>query len=102
MTTQVGWFSSNSLDIFFSQPVLSSDILLISLSVFADNLLDALTVDDVVAISLSYPGFDVLLGATVGPKIDVFLENFQTALTPPRPFLEITLRFFSRKSVKCA
>ena len=27
--------------------------------------------------------------------MDVFLENFQTALTPlPRPFLEITLRFF--------
>ena len=28
-------------------------------------------------------------------KMDVFLENFQTALPPPpRPFLEITLRFF--------
>ena len=28
--------------------------------------------------------------------MNVFLENFQTALTPPlpRPFLEITLRFF--------
>ena len=26
--------------------------------------------------------------------MDVFLENFQTTLTPPRPFLEITLRFF--------
>ena len=37
----------------------------------------------------------VVLGVTVGAKMDVFLENFQTALAPPpRPFLEITLRFF--------
>ena len=37
----------------------------------------------------------VPLGTTVAPKMDVFLENFQTALIPPpRPFLEITLRFF--------
>ena len=49
--------------------MLSSDILLISVSVFADNLLDALTVDDVVAISLSYPGFDVLL-VTISNKLD--------------------------------
>ena len=35
------------------------------------------------------------LWVTVHSKMDVFLENFQTALTPPpRPFLEITLRFF--------
>ena len=34
------------------------------------------------------------LGTTVGSKIDVFLENFQTDLTPHCHFLEITLRFF--------
>ena len=35
------------------------------------------------------------LGVTGFSKMDVFLENSQTALTPPpRPFLEITLRFF--------
>ena len=36
-------------------------------------------------------------GRPSAQKIDVFLENFQTALTPPippRPFMEITLHFF--------
>ena len=37
----------------------------------------------------------IVLGVTGFPNLDVFLENSQTALTPPpRPFLEITLRFF--------
>ena len=32
--------------------------------------------------------------------MDVLLENFQTALTPPCPFLEITLRFFPENPLK--
>ena len=38
-------------------------------------------------------GLMLALGTSVSPNMDVFLENFQTALTL-RPFLEITLRFF--------
>ena len=39
------------------------------------------------------------LGVTGFPKMDVFLENSQTAFDPPPSFLEITLRFFLRKFV---
>ena len=39
----------------------------------------------------------VILGVTGFPKMDVFLENSQTAFDPPPSFLEITLRFFPKK-----
>ena len=43
------------------------------------------------------------LGATVGPNMDVFLENFQTALPPPPPsFFGNYIALFSRKFVKYA
>ena len=45
-------------------------------------------------LGFSHP-LQCCLGVTGSPKMDVFLENSQTAFAPPPPsFLEITLRFF--------
>ena len=41
-------------------------------------------------------GRNCLLGTTVAPKMDVFLENFQTALTPPLLFWKLHCAFFSK------
>ena len=44
-----------------------------------------------------------VLGVTVAANMDVFLENFQTALTPPPlSFFGNYIALFSRKSVKYA